>query len=110
MSNQPENEIQPSSTLEEVRQSLLAELDASKQTITDLSDEELEAIAGGGTFGDAISGIRAVFNLTGNVGTALLKGPSYGMNLGNQGIQGPQAMYEHGVNHLWGGPPQGPKK
>jgi hypothetical protein len=110
MSDQPENDIQQSSTREEVRQSLLAEIDASKQAITDLSDEELEAIAGGGKFGDAISGIRAVFNLTGNVGTALLKGPSYGMNLGKQRIQGPQAMYEHGANHLWGGSPQGPKK
>ena len=110
MSNQPENEIQPSSTLEEVRQSLLAEIDASKQTITDLSDEELEAIAGGGKFGDALSGIRAMYNLTGNVGAALLKGPSYGMNLGKQGIQGYQAMYNHGANHLWDGSPQGPKK
>jgi len=47
MSNQPENEMQQSSTLEEVRQDLLTELEASKQEFVELSDEELEEIAGG---------------------------------------------------------------
>lgn len=42
-----ENEEQQTETLEEVRQPLLAELDASKE-IEALSDEELEVISGGG--------------------------------------------------------------
>lgn len=45
MSNQPEN---GSTTPEEVRQSLLAEIDATKRAITELSDEKLEEVAGGG--------------------------------------------------------------
>jgi hypothetical protein len=47
MFNQPENENQQSVTPEEVRQSLLAELDASKQAIEELSDEQLEEVDGG---------------------------------------------------------------
>lgn len=47
MSNQPENEIQQSLTPEEVRQYALDELEASKQVIKGLSDEELEEITGG---------------------------------------------------------------
>ncbi len=52
MSNQSENEIQqtPTPTPEEVRQHLLTEIEASKQTIEELSDEELEQIAGGHDF------------------------------------------------------------
>lgn len=48
MSNQPENENQQTVTPEEVREYLLAELEASKQTIAELSDEQLEEVAGGG--------------------------------------------------------------
>jgi hypothetical protein len=48
MSNQPENENQQYVTPEEVRQFLLTELDASKQVIEELSDEQLEEVAGGG--------------------------------------------------------------
>ena len=95
MSNQPENEIQQASTLEDVRQSLLAELNTSKQAITDLSDEELEAIAGGGKPGDAFSGVQAVYNIArtgGNnpftsAGIAVLRGPTYGMTLGRREIK-----------------------
>lgn len=47
MSNQSENEQQQSMTPEEARQHLLAELDASKQAIAELSNEELEKITGG---------------------------------------------------------------
>ena len=49
MSNQPENEHQQYETVtpEEVRQSLLAELEAGKQAIDELSDEQLEEVAGG---------------------------------------------------------------
>ena len=53
MSNQPEHENQQpkSVTPEEVRQSILAELEASKQAITELSDEQLEEVAGGEFYG-----------------------------------------------------------
>ena len=47
MTNQPENENQQTVTPEEVRQSLLAELEASQQAISELNDEELEEVAGG---------------------------------------------------------------
>ena len=47
MSNQFENENQQTIAPEEVRQSLLAELEEGKQAIAELSDEDLEEIAGG---------------------------------------------------------------
>ena len=48
MSNQPEHENQQNLTPEEVRQSLLAEIDATKQAIAELSNEQLEEVVGGG--------------------------------------------------------------
>ena len=48
MSNQSEHENQQSLTPEEVRQSLLAEIDATKQAIAELSNEQLEEVVGGG--------------------------------------------------------------
>lgn len=48
MSNQPENETPQTLTSEDVRRSLLAELETSKQAIEELSHAQLEAIAGGG--------------------------------------------------------------
>jgi hypothetical protein len=49
MSNQPENETQQPETVtpQEIRQSILADIDAYQQAIAELSDEELEAVAGG---------------------------------------------------------------
>jgi hypothetical protein len=49
MSNQPENENQQIEIVnsEEVRQSILAEIDATRQTIAELSEEELAEVAGG---------------------------------------------------------------
>jgi hypothetical protein len=47
MSNQPENEQTEIMTPEEVRQYVLAEIDATKQVIAELSEEELEEVAGG---------------------------------------------------------------
>ncbi len=49
MSNQPENENQQAETVsaEELRECLLTELEASKQAVAELSDEQLEAVAGG---------------------------------------------------------------
>jgi hypothetical protein len=48
MSNQSEHENQQTMTPEEVRQSLLAEIDATKQAIAELSNEQLEEVVGGG--------------------------------------------------------------
>jgi hypothetical protein len=48
MSNQPENDVQQPLTPEEVRQYALAEIESTKQVIAELSDEELEEIAGAG--------------------------------------------------------------
>jgi hypothetical protein len=48
MSNQPENEMQQTLTPEEVRQYMLAEIEATTRAVTELSNEELEAIRGGG--------------------------------------------------------------
>ena len=47
MSDQFENENQQPQTIGDLRQSLLAEIEASKQAIEELSDEQLEEIAGG---------------------------------------------------------------
>ena len=50
MSNQPEQENQQfeTVTLQEIREAILADLEASKQEIAALSDEELEQVAGEG--------------------------------------------------------------
>ena len=50
MTNQPEHENQQPETVtpEEVRQAILAELEATRQAITELSDEEIETITGAG--------------------------------------------------------------
>lgn len=53
MSNQPEQENQQPETVtpQEIREAILADLEASKQAIAELSDEELEQITGGGLTG-----------------------------------------------------------
>ncbi len=53
MSNQPDQEKQPSEILssEEARQSILAELETSKQELTELDDEQLMEVTGGGFMG-----------------------------------------------------------
>jgi hypothetical protein len=48
MPNQPEHENQQ---LLELRQSLLSQLESSQQVITELSDEQLEQVAGGSLWG-----------------------------------------------------------
>lgn len=57
MSNQPDQEMQSSETLtsEEVRQSILAELEASKQELAEISDEQLMEITGGSFFSHALN-------------------------------------------------------
>ena len=47
MSDQIENENQQSMTPEEVRQALLAEIEATQQAIAELSNEQLEEVVGG---------------------------------------------------------------
>ena len=58
MSNQPENEKQQTLTSEEVRQHMLSEIEVSKQEIAELSDEELEAVAGGFSFKAFAKGVK----------------------------------------------------
>jgi hypothetical protein len=62
MSNQPEHDNQQPETItsEEMRQSILAELEASKQEIAELSDEQLVEIAGGGLDSQGV-GINGAF-------------------------------------------------
>jgi hypothetical protein len=47
MSQQPENEAL---TPQELRETLLSEIEASQQAISELNDEQLEEITGGGFF------------------------------------------------------------
>jgi hypothetical protein len=70
MSNQGEQEKQQPEhlSIEEVRQFILAELEASQEIIATLSDEELAAVAGGGQ-GTSVSysgnvDIRSIFTPT----------------------------------------------
>jgi hypothetical protein len=58
MSNQSENEMQQALTPEEVRQHLLTELETNQQAIAELSDEELEAVAGGFSFKAFARGVK----------------------------------------------------
>jgi hypothetical protein len=69
MSNQAENEQQQNLTPEEVSQNL-AELGGDQQAITELSDEELEAVAGGGKWGTLFK--AAKYGFEGVVGAATI--------------------------------------
>ncbi len=102
MSNQPEYEEQQpqTATPEEVRQILLAELEASKQAIQELNEEQLGEIAGGGWIHDAASGVRATYNVArdagvghlGSVQYALSQGVPNGIMLGAAGVHGSRPM------------------
>jgi hypothetical protein len=86
MSNQPENEQTEIVTSEEVRQYVLAEIDATKQVIAELSDEELEEVAGG-VLGYSLPGsglVNGVINRVANYGPGLVAVA--------QGIQGFKAQ------------------
>jgi hypothetical protein len=48
MSNQPDYTEQPSPSLEDVRQHLIAQINEGERTVEELSDEELEIVTGGG--------------------------------------------------------------
>jgi hypothetical protein len=76
MSHQPEHENQQPQVMtpEEVRQSLLTELEANQQAITELSEEELEAIAGGGKFWkDFAKGFEIGFVDTLSIGSLFIR-------------------------------------
>jgi ribosomal protein S24E len=101
MSHQPEHDHQQTVTPipEEVRQALLAEVDASKQIIADLSDEELEEIIGAGA---QIEGMKAIYKYyredkKANVFTSLTKaftrGPSEGQYRRSMGFYDASAMH-----------------
>jgi hypothetical protein len=66
MSNQSENKMQQTQTPEEIRQHLLAQVEASKKTLEDLSEEELEAVAGGSFLHSLVSAIKDVGGVAGN--------------------------------------------
>ncbi len=96
MSNQPEDEIQQSETMaaQALREYLLEELEASKQALAELSDEELEEVAGGGS-GTIIAGIKATYkynredkgaNIFTSIKRAIINGPSNGQNRRAQGF------------------------
>ncbi len=48
MPDQPNQTTQPAQSPQELRQQMLEQLDVRKKTIEELSDEELEEVAGGG--------------------------------------------------------------
>ncbi len=99
MSNQSEQEKpQPeTSTPQEVRQFLLAELEASQQIILELNDEQLIEITGGGNM---ISGIKAVYQVERDLGegvvlsatSAITQGPRLGIEYAKRGITDPETM------------------
>jgi hypothetical protein len=62
MSNQAEPDQQQPETVtsQEVREYLLAELEASQQAISELSDEQLEEVAGGAGVVQAYKALRQV--------------------------------------------------
>jgi hypothetical protein len=111
MSNQPEYEYQDQQsetiTPEEVRQALLAEIDASKRAIEELSDGQLETIVGAGGCigcidkvvdkGDAAlarkNGVPAYYQVLRDngwnrwhaAGEAIINGPSLGAQVHDSG-------------------------
>ena len=108
MSNQPENDVQQPLTPEEVRQYALAEIEATKQVIAELSDEELEEIAGAGP---QLSGMIATYKFArsrqysndGSNGNGIIKSLQYAWNNGRstgealaaQGIKDSKGMLTH---------------
>lgn len=89
MSNQPDQEKQPSEILtsEEMRQSILAEVEVSKQEIVEISNEQLMEITGGqfwGTLGHvAINACCDPITAAGSVGGAALGGITGAVTHGN---------------------------
>ena len=85
MSNQPENGVL---TPQELRQTLLNELETSQQAITALSDEQLEEIAGGRGWGKFAAGaaVGAIFGPS-IINTFFGGGQNSQNNQGNQNFQ-----------------------
>src|SRR5689334_20753623 len=87
MSKQPEQENQQ--TPQEMRQALLAELEAGEQAIAELSDEQLEEVAGGGLklFKNVSEKTKDRLAIAGGV-TALLSIPALALGAGHNGWMG----------------------
>jgi hypothetical protein len=63
MSNQPENPI----PAQELREALLVEIEARQQAIVELSDEQLEEVAGGSALGKANRALHWLYRGTADV-------------------------------------------
>ncbi len=76
MSDQIENKNEPSRTVtpQEMREYLLAEIEASKQVLTELSDEQLEEVAGAARV-EPLTGWRKAL-LTGTAATSAVAFPA----------------------------------
>jgi hypothetical protein len=66
MSNQPNNRIQQTSTPEELQKHLPTETHASAQAVQELSEEQLENVAGGSLIGSVVKwgakkALKAIF-------------------------------------------------
>ena len=84
MSNQPENEMQPTMNAEEMqqyeaaRQNLLAEIEAGTRGMDELTDEELEMVSGGFSFFKFVKSVANVAEEAGQVvGTGLKIGSRF---------------------------------
>lgn len=103
MSNSPEHEKQQTMTCEEVRQQLLASSSTSQQAIAELSDEQLEEVAGGG-LSTMLKGIKGTYgyarmyqnaNPVRSAWAAIKTGPSAGKEAVQNGYDGTS----HGVTN-----------
>lgn len=94
MSNQPVHDRQQPETMtpQEIRQSLLADIEAYKQAIIELSNEELDEITGGGP---QIEGMKAMYtyykndkgaNIFTSIKKAVTKGPAAGLYRSSMGF------------------------
>jgi bacteriocin-like protein len=78
MSNQPKKIEQQTQASEELRQRILAQLEDSKQSIEELSDQELEAISGGNFFKTLEKGFTSVVDASQGTGLSGMSGSKTG--------------------------------
>ena len=103
MSNQVDQEKLQAETIpsEEVRQFLLSELETRKQELVELSEEQLEEIAGGLDAEDKQAIKSLVCTLCGGVGAAVggVVGHHFGGTPAGVTAMGPGFLVGHGVAH-----------
>ncbi len=105
MSDQMANENQQNMTPEEVRQQLLAELEISQQAITELSDEQLEEVAGGAFL--TLRGIKGTYDYArmyqnANPVRSAWAAIKTGRNAGKEAAQaGYEGSSHGGTNHIY---------